>query len=54
MGGGGYLQFKPPITLIVSYIGFALFLKLSMIITDICIKQKSVIVMLNSENCDFI
>ena len=45
----------PPITLIVPYIGFALFLKLSMIITDnICIKQKSVSVMLNSENSDFV
>ena len=51
----GLLQFKPPITLIVSYIRFALCFKLSMIITDyICIKQKSVSVMLNSENFDFV
>ena len=55
----GYLilgvQFKPPITLIISYTGFALFLKTSMIITDyICIKQKSVSEMLISEKCDFV
>ena len=51
----GYLQFKPPIPLIVSHIGFALFLKLSMIITDyICINQKSASVMFNSDNFDFV
>ena len=46
--------FKQPRTLIVSYIWFCLLLKLFMIISDyICIKLKSISVMINSENYDF-